>query len=266
VNIRQTGTILDKIATQKLVRLSLQKERVALERMIEKAKKAPEPRDFAAALKRNREISLIAEIKKASPSKGLLKESFDPADIARSYENSGASAISVITEEDFFSGSPDFLESARGATTLPILRKDFIFDSYQVYEAKVLGADAILLIVSLLEPEKLSELSAIAEEIGIAALVETHNKKEIEQAIQSGTSIIGINNRDLKTMTVDRKTAVRLANELPAEAVKIVESGIDSSEDMRMFEKIGYDAALVGESIITSKNVEEKIRSLMGKA
>ena len=263
---KETGTILDKIVARKAERLSAARELMPLERVMEAAKDSPAPRDFRSAVQRTENIRLIAEIKKASPSKGVLREQLNPAALARSYESAGASAISVITEEDFFLGSPEYIREVRESVTLPVLRKDFIFDPYQVYESRVLRADAVLIIAAVLEKDAISELISLTGQLGMTALVEVHDERELKLALDCGTDVIGINNRNLKTMEVDVTTAAQLAPLVPDGILTVAESGIRSREDVEMFERLGVDALLVGEAIVTQEDVETKIKQLLGKS
>lgn len=265
MSIRDTGTILDEIVAKKAVRLALQKERIPFKNMCAQAKSAPESRDFRAAIGGKTGISLIAEIKKASPSRGLLRKDFAPDELARSYEAAGAAAISVITEQDFFLGSSEYLTAVRSSISIPILRKDFIISPYQIYESRAIGADALLLIAAILENTELADFASVTLECGMTPLVEVHNETELEQALNSGADVIGVNNRNLKTMHVDLSTATRLAALVPKEKVLVVESGIRSREDMEHFGSLGADAALVGETIVASPDAGDRIRELLGK-
>ncbi len=263
---KETGTILDKIVARKAERLSASREHLPLEAVMKAAAEAPAPRDFRSAIQRTDSIRLIAEIKKASPSRGVLREKFNPAELAASYESAGASAISVITEEDFFLGAPDYIMQARSAVTLPVLRKDFIFDPYQLYESRVLGADAVLIITAILEKDAMSRCIGLTGQLGMTALVEVHDEDELKQALGCGADVIGINNRDLRTMEVDVTTAASLAPLVPDGILTVAESGIRSREDVEMFERLGVDALLVGEAIVVEKDVGTKIKSLLGKS
>jgi indole-3-glycerol phosphate synthase len=261
---RETGTILDDIVAGKAYRLVLQKEVMPLDKMRKRAEKSDRPRNFTSAIRSTDSVSLIAEVKKASPSRGILRDDFEPAVLARSYEKAGASAVSVITEEDFFLGSPDYLIQVHDACTLPVLRKDFIFDPYQVHESRALMADAVLLIASILEMEQLKELISLAREYGMTPLVEVHNEEEMKQAIAAGSDVIGINNRNLKTMEVDTSTTTRLSKLVPEGMVVVAESGIRSHAGIETLDSLGINAVLVGESIVSSADVESTIRSLLG--
>lgn len=219
-------------------------------------------RDFAAAL-RGRAPAIIAEIKKASPSKGLLASEFDPPAIARDYERGGAAALSVLTDEAFFQGSLADLVAAREATRLPVLRKDFIIDELQVAEAAAHRADAILLIAAILPLRTLRQLREYAAGFGMAALVEVHDERELELALVSGARIVGVNNRNLHTFEVTLETSLRLAEQMPKEVLKVSESGIATAEDVRRLRAAGFDAFLVGEHLVRSADRSGALRALM---
>jgi indole-3-glycerol phosphate synthase len=218
-------------------------------------------RDFRAALTSN-PPAVISEIKKASPSKGLLSEHFDPESIARSYEEGGAAALSVLTDAKFFQGSLQDLEKARNAVSIPVLRKDFTLDEHHVYEAGSIGADAILLIAAILTTNEMRRFRELAESLGLAALVEVHNEDELRSAVDSGATILGVNNRDLHTFEVRLETSLRLAEKMPAGAVLVSESGIHSSSDVQRLKAAGYHAFLVGEHLMKSGDPAAALRSL----
>jgi len=219
-------------------------------------------RDFAGSL-RAKKPAIISEIKKASPSRGLLSPDFRPADLAQQYEQGGAAAISVLTDREFFQGSLEDLRVARVACTLPVIRKDFTLTDYHVLEAASAGADAILLIVAILEDEALRSLREVAEAFGMAALVEAHNEQELDRAVGSGARIIGVNNRDLNTFQVSLETSERLAKQIPADVVKVSESGIFNSDDVQRLMNAGYDAFLVGEHLVKSGDATKALRELV---
>lgn len=206
-------------------------------------------------------INIIAEIKKASPSKGIFSEDFDALSLLRQYEKGGARAISILTEKDFFLGSPEVFCELREKTTLPLLRKDFVIDEYQIYESAYLGANAILFIVRILEPEQLSDYISLARELDIAPLVEVHDEEELGTALSSGTDIIGVNSRDLKTFKVNREKMEKLLSLIPTGFLKIAESGIQDKEDMLELRRAGADVFLVGETLIKSKSPERLLKS-----
>ena len=218
-------------------------------------------RDFAAALS-SAPPAIIAEIKRASPSRGVLAEGIDPAAVAAAYARGGAAALSVLTEERYFAGSLADLEAARAAVSLPVLRKDFTLDEYHVAEAAAHGADAILLIAAILPRERLRRLREYAAELGMAALVEVHDRRELEAALDSGARIIGVNNRDLRSFEVRLETSLELALEIPSGVVRVSESGIHSAEDVRRLLGAGYQAFLVGEHLIRAVDPAAAVRAL----
>lgn len=220
-------------------------------------------RDFRAAL-RTRRPAVIAEIKKASPSKGLLSDRFDPEALARAYESGGAAALSVLTDEAFFQGSLKHLQAARSAAAIPALRKDFTLEEYHVAEAAAHGADAILLIAAILPSKRLAQLREYAAQFGMAALVEVHGEEELEAAIDSGADVIGVNNRNLRTFEVTLETSLRLAGRMPAGAIKVSESGIHCAADVRKLVEAGFDAFLVGEHLMTSADPAAAVQALLG--
>jgi indole-3-glycerol phosphate synthase len=222
----------------------------------------PQRRDFVTALKTKRP-AIISEIKKASPSKGLLVENFRPAELARQYEQGGAAALSVLTDREFFQGSLDDLRNARAACTLPVLRKDFTLTDYHVLEAAAVGADAILLIVAILDDDALRSLRELATEYGMAALVEAHTAEELDRALRSGARLVGINNRDLNTFQVSLDTSIALAKNIPADILKVSESGIFSAEDIHRLMDARFDAFLIGEHLVKSGDAAQALRELV---
>jgi len=256
----KTDTILDQILAQKQNELNAaQAEAGIMTRIEQAARNATSPRDFKAALRRST-VALIAEVKKASPSKGLLVKDFNPVRIARTYVENGAAAISVLTDEKFFQGSLDDLRAVRAAVRLPILRKDFIIDAHQVYEARAAGADAALLIVMALEDSQLRDLHSLITELGMAALVEVHNEAELERALAVGATLIGVNNRDLRTFKEDLDTTARVAALVPNDVTLVAESAIRSVEDVRRMGAYGAHAVLVGEGLVKAKDMAGEVR------
>jgi indole-3-glycerol phosphate synthase len=219
-------------------------------------------RDFAAAL-RTKRPAIISEIKKASPSRGLLVQNFRPADLARQYEKGGAAALSVLTDREFFQGSLGDLRTARAACTLPVIRKDFTLAEYHVLEAAAVGADAILLIVAILDDSELRSFREMAAGFGMAALVEAHCERELERAVRSGARIIGINNRDLNTFNVSLDTSLALVKSIPDGVIKVSESGIFNSSDIHRLMEAGFDAFLVGEHLVKSGDATQALRELV---
>jgi len=222
-----------------------------------------ERRDFLGALRNSSSIALIAEVKKASPSAGIICKDFDPVQIAKEYETAGASCLSVLTDEKFFQGSLDYLRQIREAVKLPLLRKDFIIDERQILEAIECGADAILLIVAILSDEQLQKFHSLAVEAGLAVLVEVHDEEELQRALKISPQLIGVNNRDLKTFKVDLATTEKLAAKIGSEKILVAESGIHTRADVERLKKCGAKAILVGESLLRDGNIEKKIRELI---
>ncbi len=258
--------ILDDIVAGKRQELETVKRRVTPGEIERAAKRQPPARDFAAALRGDR-IRLIAEVKKASPSRGLIAPDFDPVGIARTYAENGAAAISVLTESKYFQGSLDYLVSvgrALGLRQPPLLRKDFILDPYQVYESRAAGADAILLIVAILTPGQLAELIRLAHSLSMECLVEVHSEAEVATALASPARVIGINNRDLRTFKVDLNTTRRLRSLVPSDRLVVSESGIKDRADMDRLWGWGVNAALVGETLMTAPDVGARMRELLG--
>jgi len=245
--------ILKKILARKVEEIRDRSARVALAELSSRAHDAPPTRAFAAALEGKIEDGLpgvIAEIKKASPSKGVMRPDFDPAAIARSYAANGAACLSVLTDADFFQGSEAFLAAARGACELPVLRKDFTIDPYQVYEARAIGADCILLIVAAVGDAALVELALLAAELGLDVLVEVHDEEELERALAIPAPLIGVNNRDLRTFETTIETTLRLAPSIPYDRLLVTESGIRTPDDVARLRAEGIEAFLVGETFM----------------
>ncbi|MCC6488361.1 MAG: indole-3-glycerol phosphate synthase TrpC [Candidatus Hydrogenedentes bacterium] len=255
--------ILDEICAHKREEVDAQKKRVNLSELEDRIALRRKPRDFRSAL-RSPGMSLIAEVKRASPTMGTFLADVDPAEIAGVYTQGGARAISVLTDERFFKGSLADLAAVHQAVAVPCLRKEFIIDEYQIYEARAAEADAILLIVRILSDEQLSDYQKLAQLLGMAVLVETHDADEIERAMKAKAHIIGINNRDLSTFTVDINTTLALKRLVPGGYVLVSESGIHTREHVRRLEDGGIDAILVGEALVKSGNITAKIHELLG--
>ncbi len=256
--------ILDEICADKRVEVDAAKAAMPLSDIEERIEKAEPARDFRGALRRTG-ISLIAEVKRASPSKGVLMDNMDPATLGAIYEHAGAAAISVLTDEKYFQGSLADLVSVRRAVDVPCLRKEFIIDPYQIYESRAASADAILLIVRILSDEELKDFQALAHELGMACLVETHDAAEVERALEADAAIIGINNRDLTTFEVDMMRTLEIKKMVPGGKVLVSESGIRTRDDVRRLDKGGIDAILVGEALVMSDDISGKIRELLGR-
>jgi indole-3-glycerol phosphate synthase len=246
-----TGTILDDILTHKLKEIAVRSEHVALSRMRDAAAMVAPPRGFVGML-RQQTVALIAEVKHASPSKGVLIDPFDPVDLGSTYAANGAAAISVLTDEYYFQGHLEHLSAVRNAVEVPVLRKDFILDPFQVYEGRAAGADAMLLIAAALTDSQLVDLHTLILDLGMAALVEVHNEAEMERALAIDAPLIGVNNRDLRTFEVSLETTATLASQLPTGVTLVAESGIRTEEDVQRMGKLGAHAVLVGESLVTA--------------
>lgn len=255
--------ILDEILQHKRTEVDEQKSRVPLAELEERIADLPMPRDFRGALRKDG-ISLIAEIKRASPSRGDMLPDVDAVELAALYAQCGARALSILTDNKFFKGSLDDLTSAHRHVRIPCLRKEFVIDSYQIFEARAARADAVLLIVRCLSDDELKEYLRVARKLQLAALVETHTAEEIERALNAGAHIIGINNRDLDTLEVDVHKSMELRKLVPGGNTLVAESGIYTREHVKMLEGGGIDAILVGESLLTSRNIEAKIHELLG--
>lgn len=253
-------TILDKIVAHKKAEVAQKKTRVPEFEL----KGLPPARDFKSALQ-GKGISLIAEIKRFSPSKKAIRDDFDPAQIAKDYERNGAAAISVLTDQKFFGGKDEFISTVRGETKLPILRKEFIVDEYQIYESRLLGADAILLIASIWDRPQISSFLALAGELGLSCLVETHTEKDVEKVLNAQVQIIGINNRNLATLELDIATSFRLRRLVPPGIIAVSESGTKTREDVLRLEAAGFEAVLVGEALMSSPDIAGKLKELLGR-
>ncbi|MCX5757341.1 MAG: indole-3-glycerol phosphate synthase TrpC [Candidatus Hydrogenedentes bacterium] len=255
--------VLDAICANTREEVGHAKSATPLPRLMEAIAQTEPPRGFRDAL-RLPGVSLIAEIKRASPSRGVMAAGANPVELAGVYETSGARAISVLTDAKYFQGSLKDLSNVRQSVKIPCLRKDFVVDEYQVYEARAHGADAVLLIVRVLSGAQLTDYLALARELGMDALVETHEENEIARAIAAGAHIVGINNRDLDTLAIDVRTTLRLRRLVPGGHTLVSESGIHTRDDVRMLEDGGVDAILVGEALMTSPNIQAKIKELLG--
>jgi len=259
--------ILQAIRRRKAEEVAERAARVSLRELSARCEGLPAPRGFAAALQAKVDAGLpavIAEVKKASPSKGVIRPDFRPAEIAASYARGGAACLSVLTDVDFFQGADVYLQQARAACALPVLRKDFVVDPYQVYEARTLGADCILLIVAALGDAALAELSHLALELGMDVLVEVHDIDELERALQVGAPLVGINNRSLRTFEVSLDTTLSLKPAVPADRLLVAESGIATREDVARMRAAGVDAFLVGESFMRADDPGAELARLFG--
>ena len=294
MTVSDSASFLERILEHKRAEVARQRAKIPLEELAARLATLPPPRDFAAALRRPGRATLIAEVKKASPSKGVLLERFDPLALARTYAEHGAAAISVLTDLRFFQGSLKYLEGIRAAlegpdrrqehsgvedissvpglaspvsrlaSRVPLLRKDFILDPYQVYEARAYGADALLLIVAALDDATLASLLAQTHELGMQALVEVHDTAELDRALAAGATIVGVNNRDLRTFVTTLETTALVAARLPSanRPLLISESGISTAADVARVHALGADAVLVGEALVTAPDIAAKVREL----
>lgn len=269
--MNNTPDILKKIIKRKLEEVEERRALVSLvniKKRAERAKSALAPRSFVYALQRKiqaGQAAVIAEIKKASPSKGVMRENFIPSEIAESYEKGGAACLSVLTDVDFFQGSDAYLKQAREVCSLPVLRKEFIIDPYQVYEARGMGADCILLIVACLTDEQLSELSALATELEMDVLVEVHDAEELQRALPLDLPMIGINNRNLRTFETSLETTIELLKQIPDDCIVVTESGIHNKEDVALMQQHNVNAFLVGEAFMRADEPGEKLAELFSK-
>jgi indole-3-glycerol phosphate synthase len=254
---------LDTIVAAKKKRLAEQKKRLSLETLSQQNKTQTAAPRFQETLGKSGHVRLIAEIKKASPSAGLICQNFDPAAIARAYTNAGAGAISCLTEEDYFLGSLEDLKKARATSPLPLLRKDFIIDEYQIHESKAAGADAILLIAAILDQNRLKEFIRLSAELHLDALVEIHNDEESDRAMAAGASMIGINTRDLKDFTIHFDILPHLIEKIPPDKLIVCESGIKSSEDIKQLQGLRINAVLIGQALMSTPDIETQTRLMV---
>lgn len=257
--------ILQKIAAHKLKEVAELKQQLSFNQLKEKLSHAPAPRNFVKALQTkiiNKQAAVIAEIKKASPSQGVIRENFDPTAIAKGYAAGGAACLSVLTDQNFFQGSNSYLQQARAAVELPVLRKDFIIDEYQIYEARAIGADCILLIVAILDDQQLMTFTQLANELNMSVLVEVHDQAELTRALLLPTPLIGINNRDLRTFVTDLNASISLSKYLPTDRLLVTESGIHTEQDVALLKQQGISAFLVGEAFMRAEDPGQKLQAL----
>ena len=258
-------TNLEKIVTAKRLEIERTKRLVSEQQLRRQLADAPQPRDFFQALATPGPIHLIAEVKKASPSAGLIRADFNPVQIAQTYAAHGATCISVLTDEEFFQGSLDYLRAIRSAVKLPVLRKDFIIDSYQLVEARTAGADAVLLIAECLDDCQLRKLHNEAVELGLTPLVELYDPANLTRVLEAGATLLGVNNRNLHTFEVDLQHTLRLKADIPADCILVGESGIASREDALLLQQAGVDAMLVGESLMRQADLGQAVDQLLGR-
>ena len=257
------ATVLDKIVEKKRLEIAAAKERTSLDLLKEQVTTAPPVRSFFDALDADGPIKLIAEVKKASPSKGIIREDFHPVEIAEAYAQNGATCISVLTDESFFQGHLNFLREIRKAVKTPLLRKDFILDSYQLFEARAAGADAVLLIAECLDDCNLRKLHNETIDLAMTPLVECYEPDNVQRVIDAGAALIGINNRDLRTFETDLQHTIRLRESIPSDHLVVGESGIHSAVDVKLLQDAGVDAILVGESLMLQENVGQAVQDLL---
>lgn len=261
-----TPSILAEIVAHKRQEVAARKTARPLQQLESQLAAAPPTRGFLQRLAQPGEVHLIAEVKKASPSRGVIRQEFDPVGIARIYATEGAACISVLTDEKYFQGRLEYLEQIRKAVAVPLLRKDFIVDVYQLYEARLAGADAVLLIAECLDQPALSFLFTETVRLGMVPLVELHDPSHLPRVLDLGASLIGINNRNLHTFTVDLEHAIRLRERIPPDRVVVAESGIRSRQDFQRLARAGINAVLVGESLMSASDIAEAVRQLLGRS
>ena len=259
----KSGTVLDRIIEARRAAIAHRKKSVPETALRFGVKHSKPVRDFSAALTRD-SLNVISELKKASPSRGLIRADFDPVSLAKSLEAAGAAALSVLTEEEFFQGELKYMRDARAAVSIPVLRKDFIVDPWQVWEARATDADSFLLIVAGLGDSILGELLALGRELGMEPLVEVHTREELTRAMKAGARILGVNNRDLRTLEVRTETSMELIAEIPEECVAVCESGLRTHEDLLRFRAAGFDAFLIGEHLMVQPDPAEALGKLLG--
>lgn len=256
------SNVLNEICAVKREHVQAQEAKVPLAELLETIKTQEPPRGFINALKNAQAPAIIAEIKKASPSKGIIREDFDPKVIAQIYESNGATCLSVLTDEPYFQGHDTYLKQAKDRVKLPVLRKDFMISPYQIYESRALGADCILLIVAALDDTILRQLYDLSTNLGMDVLVEVHNQEELERALKINPAMVGINNRNLKTLTVDIQTSFALKDMIPDTCIAVAESGLSKAETIKSLDIAGFNAYLVGESLMRQKDIGLALRTL----
>lgn len=260
----QMNDMLKQIVARKRLRLAQAKQELPEAELRSRIETIAQPRPFIKTINRRSGISLIAEIKKASPSRGVIRQDFNPCEIAGIYKQAGAQAISVLTEEDYFFGSINFIEQIKKAVNLPVLRKDFIIEPYQIYESRAFGCDALLLIASLFSREALSEILGLAKNLSLDCLVEAHTEKDLKKAMAVKAPLIGINNRDLHSLKVDFKTTERLYPMIAKDKPVVVESGIMTRKDILFLKVLGVSAVLIGGAFMEAADISAKIKEIMG--
>lgn len=255
--------VLDRICADKRTHIERKKAQTPLAALEKQLKDLPPTHGFIKSLQAKVPVALIAEVKKASPSKGIIRADFDPVAIAKIYEASGAACLSVLTDEPYFQGKDEYLQMIRRAVSLPLLRKDFMLDPYQIVESRALGADCVLLIMAALSDTEAKSLHTQAQSLGLDVLVEVHDAEELDRALAFSPAMIGINNRNLRTLEVNLETAIGLAQRIPPRVLKVAESGIETSSDVKKIKDCGFDAILVGESLMKQKDIGAAVRALL---
>ncbi len=258
-------SVLEKICDDKRVHVAQQKEKNSLVKLREQSDNAPAPLGFIQSLKNCDFPAIITEVKKASPSKGIIREDFNPQAIAQTYIDNGAACLSVLTDTPYFQGSDEIFTDVREISTIPMLRKDFMIDPYQIYESRALGADCILIIMAALEEALAKDLHDLSIDLGMDVLVEVHNREELDRALIFSPAMVGVNNRNLKTLEVDIQTSVELAKAMPANTVKIAESGLKTHQNLQALSQIGYDGFLIGESLMREPEIDKALHAIRGK-
>ncbi len=256
------ATILDQICDTKRTHIERRKVQTPLSKIKISLEENILSHRFINNLS-NHKAALITEVKKASPSKGIIRHDFDPVEIAKTYEQAGAACLSVLTDEPYFQGKDDYLKEIRKNISLPLLRKDFMLDPYQIYESRALGADCVLLIMAALEDTQAKELYDLATDLSMDVLVEIHDEEELERALKLDPKMIGVNNRNLKTLEVSLETGLRLGEQIPDHILKVAESGIETPDHIKMFQKTGFSAFLVGESLMRQNDIEAAVKKLL---
>ena len=258
--------VLEKIVQTKRLEIEKLKASTSLDELQKNAANAPAPRDFYSAIANHRQMALIAEVKKASPSQGIIREDFDPIQIAKIYQQNGASCISVLTDEIYFQGKLEYLQDVRQSVQIPVLRKDFILDTWQVYEARAAGADAVLLIAECLDQDTLPELRQLVESLGMTALVEFYEPENIEKVKASGARLVGCNNRNLRSFETSLNHSIEMIQHFPADVPFVAESGIFTHDDVTRLQKHGIRGILVGQSLMEQQEIGKAVRDLLGTA
>jgi indole-3-glycerol phosphate synthase len=256
-------SVLQEICDKKRIHVAAQKAKTSLEELKARIATAPAPNGFISALQKASGPALIAEVKKASPSKGIIRQNFNPVEIALAYQRGGASCLSVLTDEPYFQGSDEIFATVRNAVNMPMLRKDFMVEPYQIYESRAMGADCILIIMAALDDSLAKELYDLSESLGMDALIEVHNEGELKRASRLNPKMIGVNNRNLKTLNVDIQTSFDLLKLIPSNVVKVAESGIADADTIQSLYSQGYKGFLVGESLMRQENIEAATTALL---